>query len=95
MLTSSENELFPGKKPTKPNWLYLKEEHTPKESDVAGWIQGWTQVYQLLETLKLHMRIKRSEELFKPTYTTHSPNPKGGMGDDFYLEDFGHGNKDL
>ena len=54
MLTSPENELFPGKKPTKPNWLYLKEEHTPKESDVAGWIQGWTQVYQLLETLKLH-----------------------------------------
>ena len=25
----------------------------------------------------------------------HSPDRKGGMGDDFYLEDFGHGNKDL
>ena len=41
------------------------------------------------------MRIKSSEELFEPTSTTHSPDRKSGMGDDFYLEDFGHGNKDL
>lgn len=32
MLTSPENELFPGKEPTKPNWLYRKDEHTPKET---------------------------------------------------------------
>ena len=32
MLTSPENKLFPGKEPTKPNWLYQKDEHTPKET---------------------------------------------------------------